>query len=306
MDQIDQIRAFNRSFTRRIGLLNTLIEGKGRTLTELRILRDIHAEGDTLTAGQICRDLGLDEGYVSRVISRFAESGLVERLQDPKDARKRRLTLTEKGYAEVRPLIDTARRTVEESIAHLDAAQRADLLAAMHWIEQLLDDAGTGRTPEIRLRGIQPGDAGWITYRHGLLYARDEGFDASFETLVARILADFLEQHQAPRERGWIAEDENGNRLGCIFCVRHDERTAQLRLFLVEPSARRQGLGRRLLNACLDHARDHGFDRMILWTHKSHKAACALYAASGFRMVGEKPTVNFGRNHVEQHWEITL
>ena len=158
----------------------------------------------------------------------------------------------------------------------------------------------------IQLRDLRPGDAGWLIQRHAELYCEEEGFDQSFEVLVARILADFIEDNDPSCERGWIAEGANGERLGSIFCVRLDETTAKLRLFLLEPAARGQGLGRRMLTTCLNFARDSGYRRLTLWTHESHRAACALYAASGFQMTDSKPVLSFGQNLVEQSWEIDL
>ncbi|MEO1476325.1 MAG: GNAT family N-acetyltransferase [Pseudomonadota bacterium] len=158
---------------------------------------------------------------------------------------------------------------------------------------------------EIVLRDLRPGDAGWIIQRHAELYAADEGFDASFEPLVARILADFLEDHDSTCERGWIAEGNQG-RLGSIFCCKLDEDTAKLRLFLVEPAARGLGLGHRLLSACLEFATTCGYRQMTLWTHESHRAACALYAARGFTLIESKPVRNFGQDLVEQTWTIPL
>jgi GNAT superfamily N-acetyltransferase len=158
---------------------------------------------------------------------------------------------------------------------------------------------------EIILRDIGIGDAGWLIQRHGELYARDDGFDWTFEVLVAEILTDFLRNRDAPIERAWIAE-KDGMRLGSVFCVRLNDTTAKVRLFLIEPEARGLGLGRTLLTACLAHARSHGFQRLTLWTHKSHEAACALYSKYGFEMIEEKPVHSFGQDLIEQTWSIDL
>ena len=158
---------------------------------------------------------------------------------------------------------------------------------------------------DVLLRDIQIGDAGWIIERHARLYAEEEGYDATFEALVAEILADFIRTHNPAVERGWIAE-RDGLRLGSIFCVRVDAEVAKLRLFLVEPAARGTGLGRKLLEACLTYAREKGYRRMVLWTHASHQAACALYAAYGFRMTEETPTFAFGQEVIDQIWQIDL
>ncbi|MCE8532149.1 GNAT family N-acetyltransferase [Ruegeria pomeroyi] len=157
----------------------------------------------------------------------------------------------------------------------------------------------------ITLRPFRPEDAPWLVERHGTLYAQDEGFDDSFAPLVARIVDDFIANHDPDREQGWIAEAD-GQRLGSIFCVRLDETTAKLRLFLLVPEARGQGLGRRLIDTCMGFARDKGYVQMQLWTHESHRAACALYAATGWQLVDSKPVHSFGVDLVEQSWKITL
>lgn len=158
----------------------------------------------------------------------------------------------------------------------------------------------------VEFRDLAIGDAGWLIEQHGTLYARDEGFDASFEALVARILADFIDHRDAPVERAWIAW-EGGQRLGSIFCVKGTAPdTAKLRLFLLTPAARGKGLGRQLLHLCLDHARSHGFAKLSLWTHESHRAACALYAANGFTCTQSRPVTSFGVDLVEQEWTINL
>ena len=158
---------------------------------------------------------------------------------------------------------------------------------------------------EVILRDLEIGDAGWLIEQHGALYARHEGFDKTFEALVAEILADFIRNHDPTCERGWIAE-EDGHRLGSIFCVRLDGETAKLRLFLLVPEARGKGLGKRLLETCMGYARDKGYRRMQLWTHESHRAACALYAAAGWRCTSSKPVHSFGVDLVEQAWDIDL
>jgi GNAT superfamily N-acetyltransferase len=158
----------------------------------------------------------------------------------------------------------------------------------------------------VTLRDLRPGDAGWLIQRHAELYAADEGFDATFEALVAEILAAFIRGHDPATERAFIAE-AGGRRLGSVFCVQSGEPgVAKLRLFLLEPEARGVGLGRRLLDACLGFARERGYSRMVLWTHESHRAACALYRKAGFRCTRSEPVRSFGVDLVEQAWEIDL
>lgn len=158
---------------------------------------------------------------------------------------------------------------------------------------------------QIILRKFTADDAPWLVEQHGVLYAKAEGFDETFGPLVASILEDFIGHHDPERERGWIAE-QNGQRLGSIFCVRADETTAKLRLFLLVPESRGKGLGKRLLKTCMGFARDAGYAQMVLWTHESHTAACALYAANGWELVDSKPVHSFGVDLVEQSWKITL
>ena len=158
-------------------------------------------------------------------------------------------------------------------------------------------------TDDIILRDLESGDAGWIIQQHAELYARDEGFDMSFEALVAEIMADFIRRRDPARDRAFIAA-RGDERLGCIFCVGKDERTAKLRLFLVVPEARGHGLGHRLIAACMDWAKAQGYGRMELWTHESHEAACALYAAHGWHLVRSEAVKSFGVELVEQSWEI--
>jgi GNAT superfamily N-acetyltransferase len=157
----------------------------------------------------------------------------------------------------------------------------------------------------IELRDLAPGDAGWVISRHGALYADEAGFDSSFEALVAEIVADFLRNRDRARERGWIAWS-GGQRVGCIFCVRLSDEVAKLRLFLLEPEMRGLGLGRLLLTSCREFARAKGYRRLTLWTHESHRAACALYSASGFTLIGSKPVHNYGQELIEQEWQIEL
>lgn len=161
------------------------------------------------------------------------------------------------------------------------------------------------RMSDVQLRPFDPSDADWLSAAHGRLYADAEGFDATFQTLVAGILADFSATQDPSCEAGWIAE-QAGQRLGSIFCVRESADTAKLRLFLLLPEARGKGLGKRLLATCMDFARASGYARMALWTHESHRAACALYRATGWRLTSSKPVHSFGVDLVEQAWEIDL
>ncbi|MFC2968619.1 GNAT family N-acetyltransferase [Acidimangrovimonas pyrenivorans] len=303
MDTIDRIRAFNRFYTHRLGLLDRSYLQSGFTLTEVRVLYEL-AAGELRTARAMARALGLDEGYLSRLLKRFAGKGWVERHPNPEDGREMLLSLTEAGRAAYAPLAARSRADVGAMLSGLDAAGQEVLCAAMEQAMDLLGDAPR-ETGEVVLRDLRPGDAGWIIGQHGELYARDEGYDATFEALVAEILAGFLRDHDPECERGWIAE-RDGQRLGSIFVVRADAETAKLRLVLLRPEARGTGLGRRMLDTAMGWARARGYKRMVLWTHASHEAACALYRKAGFVMTSETPAHDFGQDVLDQTWEIAL
>ena len=304
MDEIDRIRAFSRIYTGQLGLLSRSYLGSDLGMTEVRILHDLDSP-DPVTARQVAQPLGIDEGYLSRVLAGFARRGWIERKRGHADARERPIALTEAGRAKLDTLRQASRAAIGERLAALGPAQRADLAAALDRAGRLLQPGPAG----LRLRDLQPGDAGWIVSRHGELYARDEGYDASFEALVAEILAAFLRDHDPARERGWIAEGPAGERLGSIFCVAEDAgrpEVAKLRLFLVEPAARGSGLAQHMLGTCMEFARATGYRHMRLWTHESHRAAGRLYARNGFTLTASVPTRAFGQDVVDQTWERAL
>lgn len=301
MDAVDRIRAFNRAHTKRIGLLDQAYLEAGLTLPDVRVLFELSGREDW-TARDLATFLGVTEGYLSRVIGRLEEAGLVARTARPEDRRVLALGLTAAGRVAADRLQALSRAQVGHWFAERPpgtAESVADLLEAA--------EAGmTGAVPEIEFRELAPGDAGWLIGQHGALYAQDEGFDASFEALVAEILAGYLRSRDASCERAWIAW-AGGQRLGSIFCVRGPEAgVAKLRLFLLVPEARGLGLGQRLLDLCLGYARERGYRRITLWTHESHRAACALYAKNGFSLDEARATHSFGVDVVEQQWSRAL
>jgi len=297
---IDRIRSFNRFYTARLGLLARHYLGTGRSLTELRVLIEIAGDAG-ISARDLARRLDLDEGYLSRVIAGFLRDGWVARHPVPGDKRRYNLTLTVAGQAVAEDLVARARADLTARLADIPPPALAAAAEALSRAERLL----TPPDPDaVTFRDIAVGDAGWLIQRHGELYARDEGFDASFEPLVAEILTAFLRAHDPATERAFIAT-RGPDRLGSIFCVQSGEPgVAKLRLFFLEPEARGLGLGQRLLDACLGFARGAGYRRMVLWTHESHRAACALYAKNGFEMTMRKPVRSFGVDLVEQSWQI--
>lgn len=301
-DVTDALRAFNRFYTRQIGLLDRSYLDSGMSLTEVRILYEIH-DGKR-NARQIAQALSLDEGYLSRVLSRFTKQGLIERHPSKTDRRRSDLTLTKAGALQVADLIERSRAAMERQLSAVQPSDRSRLFEAMSTIRQCLSDDAQP-LPEVQLRDLQIGGIGLIASRHGVLYAAEHGFDDSFEPQVAEILLAFRRNRHPKYERAWVAA-RGAQILGSIFCVRVDDQTAKLRLFYLEPDARGLGLGRRMLEACIGFARDAGYQRMVLSTHKSHQAACALYRKSAFTMVSEIPCHNYGQDLVGQAWQIDL
>ncbi len=299
LDAIDRIRAFNRSYTARMGLLERDYLSSDMTVTQVRVLYELCEDGPA-SLRDIATRLDLDEGYLSRLVDRFVRRGWVRKETPPDDARRRVIVPLDAGRAAFEPLKERSRLEVARRLGGAEAGAVAAAVAAV-------DRSLAGIVPaDVTLRDLAIGDAGWLIQRHGELYARDEGFDATFEALVAEILATYIRTRDAETERAWIAEHQ-GTRLGSIFCVRSGEPgVAKLRLFLLEPRARGLGLGQRLLDECVAFARDKGNHALRLWTHDSHRAACALYARNGFALVRSQPKTSFGVPVVEQEWELGL
>jgi GNAT superfamily N-acetyltransferase/DNA-binding MarR family transcriptional regulator len=291
MDAIDRIRDFNRFYTRALGLTGRSYLQSGRTLAEVRLIHEIGATAP-VTARVLSQALGIDEAQVSRMVARLEREGLVRKVPEGRQAQ---LSLTPQGAATLEGFSAQSRAALA---ALVPEARRQALAEALRVARGLIDPA------EPVIRRLAPGDAGWIISTHGALYARDEGYDLSFEALVARILADFLDRAD-PREAAWIAEG-GGQRLGTISCMRENDDTARLRLFILVPEARGLGLGQRLHDTCLEFARRQGYRRMVLWTHESHRAACALYAKNGWHLVRSQTGQAYGQDVVDQDWEIPL
>ncbi len=304
MDALDQIRAFNRANLHRIGRVEAAYADIGLTTPEARVLIELEA-APGVTARRLAERLALNEGYVSRLISGLERRGWLSRDVSARDRRLRQLRLTDAGAAKSREIAAASRRQIASWLVAPDAAQSvaAHLVAA----ESGLSNTGVIDTPEaVTLDGLRPGDIGWLTEQHAIHYAASDGFDAQFEPLVARILADFAEGNDPACERAWIAR-RGAARLGSIFCVKGPAPdTAKLRLFFLMPQARGLGLGKRMLATCIRFAKAAGYHRMQLWTHESHRAACALYEQAGFTCDTSKPVTSFGVDLVEQQWSLDL
>ena len=303
--RIAAVRRFNRFYTRRIGVLQEGLGLSAFSLTEARILYELSARGRT-TARTLSEDLGIDAGYLSRLVRRFDEQGLVVRTPSNDDARQIILSLTPRGEAAFAKLDATTCAEIGAVLRELPHTDQARLTEAMATIERILS-AEPSAPGAYSLRPHRPGDMGWIVHRQAVLYAQEYGWNQEYEALISRIVADFLDRFDPARERCWIAEQE-GAIVGSVFVVAHPERddVAKLRLLYVEPTARGLGLGKRLVEECTRFAREAGYGTLTLWTNSVLVSARRLYEAEGYRLVEESPHRNFGKELVSQTWELKL
>ncbi|MGH3088159.1 MAG: bifunctional helix-turn-helix transcriptional regulator/GNAT family N-acetyltransferase [Rubrobacteraceae bacterium] len=302
--RIEAVRRFNRFFTRRIGVLREGLLHSPYSLTEARVVVEI-ASREEASASELARDLGLDPGHLSRTLSGLEGRGLIEKSRSEADGRRRILSLTREGEEAFALLDERSREEVGEMLGELSEGDQSRLLAAMKTIEGVFDQKGLKFSEPFYLRPHEPGDMGWVVHRHGVLYAREYGWDESFEALVARIVADFIENFDPARERAWIPE-VNGEPAGCVFLVKESEKVAKLRLLLIEPEARGLGLGNRLVEECIRFAQSRGYEKITLWTNSVLDAARHIYEEHGFVLVEEEHHHSFGKDLVGQNWELSL
>jgi DNA-binding MarR family transcriptional regulator/GNAT superfamily N-acetyltransferase len=309
-DRVDAVRRFNRFYTQHIGVLNEGLLDSPLSLAQGRVLYEL-AHREQPTASEIGEALGLDAGYLSRILRDFHRRGLVTPARASEDGRRRLLALTAAGRRMVATLDARARRQIAALLGPQSSADQARLLDAMETIRGLLAPEASEGNPgdpgreEWSLRSHRPGDMGWIVHRQGALYAQEYGWDARFEALVARITADFIDRFDPERERCWIAE-RHGVIVGSVFVVRHTKTTAKLRLLYVEPDARGLGIGTRLVDECVTFARAAGYRRMTLWTNSILDAARHLYESAGFERVGRERLHRFGHDLVFETWTLDL
>ena len=310
-DRVAAVRRFNRFYTRRIGVLHEGLSHTPFTLTESRLLWEL-AHRESTTASELARDLELDAGYLSRLLRGFKQRGLVKSTPSKDDARTQHLSITAAGRKAFAPLDEQTHREVSALLDTLIEPHQQQLLGAMQTIETLLDGPRAKRSP-FMLRAHRAGDMGWVTARHGALYAQEYGWDMRFEALVGHIASHFVDHYDAKREGCWIAERDGAN-LGCVFLVQaRDETTnevepgvAQLRLLLVEPAARGLGLGETLVRECERFARQAGYRKIKLWTQSALLAARGIYRKSGYQLVASEPHHSFGHDLVAEIWELPL
>jgi DNA-binding MarR family transcriptional regulator/GNAT superfamily N-acetyltransferase len=301
--RVAAVRRFNRFYTQKIGALHEGLLASDFSLTEARVLYEL-AHRDHLTATRLRRDLGLDAGYLSRILRRFERAALLARKTSAADGRQSILTLTARGRTAFAPLDTRSRDEISTMLRTLSPRAQGRLVTALHDVETLLDAPPEPRTPYL-LRPHQPGDMGWVVHRHGALYAREYGWDERFEALVATIVARFIERYDARRERCWMAE-KDGEIVGSVFLVKHTRTVAKLRLLLVEPHARGLGIGARLVDECIRFAREAGYRTLSLWTNSVLRAARRIYEEAGFRLVHRERHRSFGHDLVGETWELKL
>jgi DNA-binding MarR family transcriptional regulator/GNAT superfamily N-acetyltransferase len=302
-DQVAAVRAFNRFYTRKLGVLDQQLLRSPFSLSEARVLYEL-AHREDLAAKEIGTELGLDPGYLSRIIQSFDENGLITRKPLPADRRQYRLSLTAKGRQAFAKLDRSSQDEINSMLAALPRGDGQRVVQAMAAIERLLGASRGSPRPAI-LRDPRPGDMGWVVQSHGALYAGEYGFDSSFEALVAEIAAKFLSHFDASRERCWIA-DVDGAQVGSVFLVRDTDDVAKLRLLLVDPAGRGQGLGKRLVAECVAFAKACGYRKITLWTQSILVAARRIYQDAGFVRVASEPHRSFGQSLIGETWELEL
>lgn len=304
IEKIETVRRFNRLYTKRIGLLNHGLLKSQWPLTQVRILFEL-AHHEHPTAKDLIRELDIEAGYLSRILSTFEKDGLLQRLPSEADNRQRLLKLTSKGKKAFSVLNARASQEVETLLQSLSPEEQNRLLSAMQTLEGILGSRQNVTQTPYLLRSHVPGDIGWIIHRHGVLYSQEYSFDETFEALVADILARFIQHHDPKREHLWIAE-QDGERMGSIMVVDAGENVAQLRLLLVEPKARGKGMGKRLIDECIGFAKRNGYKKLKLWTQSILAEARHLYAKAGFNIVEQKPNKSFGQDLISEVWELPL
>jgi DNA-binding MarR family transcriptional regulator/GNAT superfamily N-acetyltransferase len=302
--RVEAVRRFNRFYTRRIGVLDKGLLGSSLSLTEGRVLYEL-AQREPATATALAQELGLDEGYLSRILNGFAKRGLIEKRASERDGRQIILALTDQGHEMFAAIDARSHDEVAVMLRELNGADQGRLVAAFETVERLLGGGRKPGEPCYILRPHQPGDMGWVVHRHGVLYAEEYGLDESFEALVARVAATFIDNFDVRRERCWIAE-RDGEIVGSVLLVRDSNEIAKLRLLYVEPRARGLAIGRRLVGECIGFARRAGYRKITLWTNDVLVSARRIYQAAGFHLVREEPHHSFGRDLVGQYWELPL
>jgi DNA-binding MarR family transcriptional regulator/GNAT superfamily N-acetyltransferase len=302
--RVQAVRSFNRFYTRQIGVLRDGLLKSPFSLSEVRVLYEI-AHREKATASDLCKELDLDPGYLSRILSNFEKRRLIGKAPSKTDGRQSLLSLTRQGKETLAPLETRSNEEVEAMLRRLSQGDQKRLVETMHCIERLLSPALESPKAPYLLRTHQPGDMGWVVHRHGVLYSQEYGYDERFEALIAEIVAGFIQHFDPKRERCWIAE-KDGEIVGSVFLVKKTKTVAKLRLLLVEPAARGLGVGKRLVAECVRFAHQAGYKKITLWTQSELPAARRIYEQAGFQLIEKKPHHSWGRDLVSETWELKL
>ena len=301
--RVAAVRRFNRFYTRQIGLLQESYLKSQFSLSQVRVLYEL-AHRERPTATELGRELGLDPGYLSRILRLFERRGLLKRTPSKADGRQSHLFLTARGQAAFAPLNTRSREEIGSMLRALRARDQIRLVDSMHAIEGVLGAQPEKKVPYL-LRPHRPGDMGWVVSRHGALYAQEYGWDETFEALVAGIVKKFIEHYDPRKERCWIAE-KDGEPVGSVFVVKQSATVAKLRLMLVEPKARGLGIGARLVDECVRFAGQTGYGKITLWTNSVLRAARRIYKDAGFRLIRQERHRSFGHDLVGETWDLKL
>jgi DNA-binding MarR family transcriptional regulator/GNAT superfamily N-acetyltransferase len=300
--RVAAMRRFSRFYTRQIGLLQGAFLQSPFSLSEGRVLYEL-SKRDNATASDLVAELGLDHGYLSRIVQRFEKQGLIVRTRSKDDARQSHLSLTAKGRKAFAPLDERSHDQVHDILQRLAPGQQKRVTDAMRTIESLIGEQQ--EKPKVTLRAHRPGDMGWVVEKHGALYASEYGWNNHIEAITAEIVGAFLKNFDPKRERCWIAEMD-GEIVGCVFLVRETDKVARLRLLMVDPAARGLGVGKRLTEECIAFARHAGYRRITLWTHTVLKAARGIYQALGFKLTKQWVHDDFGKKEKSETWDLDL
>jgi DNA-binding MarR family transcriptional regulator/GNAT superfamily N-acetyltransferase len=300
--EVQRVRAFNRTWTEVLGLLDQGLLATEHSLSESRVIFEL-AHRPSWERQELRDRLGIDPSFLSRVLARLEAKGLVAATPSPSDGRRLVINLSDRGRAVAADLDDRSNAQIDELLAPLTAGQRRTLGESMVVITGLVRQGAPDG--DVAIRGLESGDMGWVIQRHGEIYADEFGWNSDFEALVARIVADYHDGLQPDHEHAWIATVD-GARAGCVFCCRREAGVAQLRILLVEPWARGLGIGARLVDECIGFARRAGYASIVLWTNDVLVAARRIYVAAGFELTDEEPHHSFGHDLVGQNWRLDL
>ena len=302
--RVAAFRRFNRFYTQKIGVLDRSYLQSEFSVGEARVLYEL-AQRDETTASEISASLGLDMGYLSRILAKLEGQQLIRRAPAEQDARRRLIQVTPKGKKAMSTLDSRSEEQAGTLLAKLSGPQQTSVLQAMSQIQAALGDSQATREPYV-IRTHRTGDLSWIAYRHAVLYSKEYGWNQAFEVLVLEITAHFLKNYDPEAERCWVAE-RSGEILGFVLLVKRSKQIAKLRLLLVEPSARGLGIGKRLVEECIRFAREKGYKKVVLWTHSNLSAARGIYKKAGFQLVAtDSPHEDFGPRVTAETWELAL